>query len=1057
MWINRLVCSFLLLIVCSSSLGHANAIDLSGTWNVRLDEQDVGESESWFDEVKGTPIELPGITGEAGLGEPLSLEPALTKKVFKHLHQRHKYVGAAWYARNVQLDDDWDQQSTSLVLERSIWETTVWINGRKVGSRISLSVPHRYSVADFLKPGDNRIVIRVDNRPVVDIGVLGHAYTDETQTIWNGLIGAIELTTEAAPENQSIQIKNFPLRVKVTGSNLASSEKLEVTAEPIGHDAPAWSRTVSVQGDGQETLIPVPSDTIRTWSEFDPALYRVTCRLQETEASIVTGFREVKADGTKLLINGTPSFMRGTLECCIFPKTGYPPMDSAGWDKVMGTLKEYGLNHLRFHSWCPPEAAFASADRHGIYLQAELPNWTFKMGKLPETDAFFKEEGRRIIREYGHHPSLVFFSLGNELTGDYAYLDEMVKELRPLAPHLLYTSTSYSFSKRGTLPGPEDDFFITQRSKTGWVRGQGFLNQTWPTTDSDYLEGLQCIEIPLVTHEVGQYNVYPNLAELPKYNGNLRAVNYEAIQQDLRSKGRLDQAASYTLNSGKLAALLYKEDIERALRTKGLSGIQLLDLHDFPGQSTATVGLLDSFWDSKGVIEAKDFRRFCAPVVPLIRVPKMAWSAGETFQAEIEIANFGQAVLEDAKVRWEVQSDSGETISSATLAGQNIAIGNGNQVGTIELPLPSIKNAVQWKVTVSIAGTDYANDWNFWVYPNSESDAQTQSNDSAIVVRNFGKPLFDALAQGRRVLFLPKREEIKSPLDGRFIPVFWSPLHFPNQPGSLGTVIDADHPIFADFPTSTHTDWQWWELLATSTSISGSEFGDDFKPMMQFIDKYNRNDLPAILWEAKVGDGSLLVCSLDIESDPQKRIVAAQLKRSVLSYINGSQFAPTHQLEPQQLVKLFQTRPYRIRLDGGSSHPDYPVTNLDDGDPKTIWHTDWRDSNNQYPYALTIELSQPQKVQGLEFVQRSGNPNGRIDRYQVSTSVDGTTWSVIEDVNETETSLRFKQPTVAAFIRFEALSEVNDQPNCAVAELKPILDAGITSVDELGLIEGFNH
>ena len=1055
MWMNRLAYGFLPLLIFSFSCLHAGAVDLSGTWKVRLDEQDVGESESWFDEVKGVPIELPGITGEAGLGEPLSLEPALTKEVFKHLHQRHKYVGAAWYGRDFQLGDDWKQLDASLVLERAIWETTVWINGKKVGSRNSLCVPHRYSVTDFLKPGNNRVVVRVDNRLQVDIGKLGHAYTDETQTIWNGLIGAIELTPEPMPQSQSIQIQAFPLRVKVSGPGTSSPGKLQVIAEPIGHGAPKWTKTIAVQANGQETLIEVPEET-KAWSEFDPALYRVTCRFQGMESSIVTGFREVKAQGTKLLINGTPAFMRGTLECCIFPKTGYPPMDAKGWDKVMGTLKEYGLNHLRFHSWCPPEAAFASADRHGIYLQAELPNWSFKMGKLPKTDAFLIEEGRRIIREYGHHPSFVFFSLGNELTGNYSYLDGMIQELRQLAPHLLYTSTSYSFSKRGALPGPKDDFFISQKTKTGWVRGQGFLNQTWPTTDSDYLQGLQCLDIPLVTHEVGQYNVYPNLAELPKYDGNLRALNYEAIQQDLQSKGRLDQAASYTLNSGKLAAILYKEDIERALRTKGLSGIQLLDLHDFPGQSTATVGLLDSFWDSKGVITADQFRRFCAPVVPLIRMPKMAWSAGETFEAKVEIANFGQSVLQDAEVQWNVQNDTGGTIATGTMPGQDIAIGNGNQVATIELPLPAIKSAVQWKVTVAIAGTDYANDWDFWVYPNFESDEQTQIDDSVVVVRKFGRPLFDALADGQRVLFLPEREEIKSPLDGRFIPVFWSPLHFPNQPGSLGTVIDADHPVFADFPTSTHTDWQWWELLATSTSINGSELGDEFTPMMQFIDKYNRNDLPAIIWEAKVGKGSLLVCSLDVESEPKKRIVAAQLKRSLLAYINSSQFAPTHQLEPKQLIKLFQTRPYRIRFDGGTSHPDYPVTNLDDGDPKTIWHTDWRDSSNQYPYTLTIELSQPRKIQGLEYVPRSGNPNGRIDGYQISTSVDGKAWSAMKDVTEAATSLIFDQPIAAAFIRFEALSEVNDQPNCAIAELKPIFDAGTTSVDELGLIEGFN-
>lgn len=1058
MWNNGLRLTTFLLACCffsagsqASDGGESTPIDLTGSWKVRLDPSDIGEQEKWFGEVAGTPIELPGITGEAGLGEALILEPALTKEVFHHLHQRHKFVGAAWYAREFQLDDERVNSSLSLMLERVIWETKVWINGQLVGSKNSLTTPHRYDVGPLLRPGQNRIVIRVDNRPSVDIGNLGHAYTDETQTIWNGVIGKIQLEHPVP-----IQIKNYPLRVKVSGAGT-----LMVRVEPLQSDAPSvpeWSVDLTeAQTAGGEISIDVPMDQIVRWSEFDPALYRVTCQWNEQQSSLVTGFRDVATDGQKLLINGNPSFMRGTLECCIFPKTGYPPMDAEGWDKVMGTLKEYGLNHLRFHSWCPPEAAFESADRHGIYVQAELPNWTFKMGELPETDQFLIKEGERILREYAHHPSFVFFSMGNELTGDYSFLDKMVEGFHKDAPHLLYTSTSYSFSQRGLKPGPNDDFFITQRTSTDWVRGQGFLNQTWPTTDSDYQKGLGSLPVPLITHEVGQYNVYPNLAELPKYDGNLRALNYEAIQQDLQSKGRLDQADDYTLNSGKLAVALYKEDIERALRTKNLSGIQLLDLHDFPGQSTATVGLLDAFWDSKGLVSPEEFRRFCAPVVPLLRMGKMAWSQGEQFQANVEIANFSSQPIKDAVIQWEIKSDSGQTVASGALQASEIAIGNGIAVGEISVPIDSNQGAAKWTVSVAIKDTDWQNQWNVWVYPKpSLAKSGSDEADGVVVIRQFGKPLFDALASGNRVLFLPQREEIREPLDGRFIPVFWSPLHFPNQPGSLGTMIDAGHPVFSQFPTSTHTDWQWWELLATSTSVSGAGLGPKFQPIMQFVDKFNRNDLPAILWEAKVGPGSLFVCSLDIDSDPEKRIVAAQLKSSILNYVGSDEFDPGLTVPPSKLIDLFQSRPYRIKLAAGTTHPSYPITHLDDGDAKTIWHSDWRDTASQHPYHLVIEMLQPMTVSGLTFQGRSGNPNGNVDQYQISTSVDGENWSVVKQGRKPSASISFDQPVSVSHVRFEALSEVNRQQHCAIAELKPIFESGTTSVDELGLIEGFN-
>ncbi|WP_168567186.1 discoidin domain-containing protein, partial [Crateriforma spongiae] len=926
------------------------------------------------------------------------------------------------------------------------------VNGQKIGSRDSLSTAHRYPVAAVLKPGKNTIVVRVDNRMKVDIGKLGHAYTEETQSIWNGLIGKIALVPKSA-----VKILANPLRVVVS-----TPGDLDVRIKPINGDAkelPWWTKQVSTPGTYE---VPIPSDATVAWSEFNPALYQVDCTLQagdtDHQASLVTGFRSVSTEGTELRINGQKAFMRGTLECCIFPKTGYPPTDEVGWDKVFGTLKKYGLNHLRFHSYCPPEAAFASADRHGIYVQAELPNWTFKMGKLPETDAYLMEEGKRIMEAYSHHPSFVFFSIGNELSGDFQFVDKMVAQLRKLAPHILYTSTSYSFSPRGLLPGPEDDFYISQRTKTGWVRGQGFLNQTVPNTDSDYAEGLKCLDIPLISHEVGQYNVYPNLKELPKYDGNLRALNMEAIQNDLRAKGRLDDAEDYTANSGALARLLYKEDIERALRTKGLSGIQLLDLHDFPGQSTATVGLLDAFWDSKGLISPTEFRRFCSPVVPLVRIEKLTWSDQETFKAKIEVANFGNAALENQQVQWQVENEEGEVLVSDTVSKATIPVGNGNQIVTIEVPLKNVDRASQMRLSVSLDGTEYANDWKFWVYP--ESDSQANSDDVEIV-RAFGKPLFDALAAGRRVLYLPKREEICQPLDGRFIPVFWSPLHFPNQPGALGTVIQSNHPVFDDFPTSPHTDWQWWELLATSTSVDMSWMDPDADstadfPIVQFIDKYNRNALPSILWEAKVGQGLLMVCSLDIESDPQRRLVAKQLKRSILSYLSSEKFSPAISISPKKLLDLFRARPYRIRLAKGTSHPNYALTNCDDNDVKTIWHTDWRDANNQYPYHIIIGFDGPIGVNGIQIHQRNDSSNGVIDDYQISISEDGENWKTIHQGSKPSGKIVFDRSVVAKAVRFEALSEQNGKEDCAIAELSPVFDSGNTGVDELGLIEGFN-
>ena len=1066
-----------LLTLCSgiesnSFASSPDRIDLSGTWQLRLDPEDLGESSGWTFGATDQVIALPGSVGEAGLGTALELEPALTKEVFEHLHQRNSYVGAAWYTKTVELDQAWADSSVTLRMERVLWKSSVWVNGEPCGSQNSLVAPHSYEIGPLLRPGANTIAIRIDNRMQVNLGVLGHAYTEQTQTIWNGIIGAFELIRQDALRLESSQVRPQPidgaLPFKLQIGNHAdrpSAAQIRIKAIPLGQSKAVAeiAQNVTLPVGSQAIDLAFPTESLTPWSEFNPQLYRFEIEVEAgekvLEKEITSGIRDVATKDRLIKINGKPSFMRGTLECAIFPKTGYPPMDLAGWDKVFSTAKAYGLNHIRFHSWCPPEAAFASADRHGIYIQAELPNWTFKNGQDPVVDSFLEEEGQRIIREYSHHPSFVYFSMGNELTGDYAYLDGLIQRLRQQAPHLLYTSTTYSFSERGAKEGPEDDYFVTQRSNSGWVRGQGFINTNWPTTDSDYAEGMSSIDIPLITHEVGQYNVYPNLAELPKYDGNLRALNFEAIQQDLERKGLLHKAEAFTRNSGALAAILYKEDIERALRTKDLSGIQLLDLHDFPGQSTATVGLLDAFWDSKGIIEASEFRRFCSPIVPLVKMPKFAWKTDETFTGAIELANFSDSDLKNARIQWSLKDSHGATIASDTISVASAPPGNGHEIGQIHAPLAGVKQASQLTLEVRLEGTEYANSWHLWAYP----EGPALEPENVVVFRRYGKPLFDALAEGKNVLFLPSVEEIKQPLAGRFIPVFWSPLHFPDQAGSLGTLIDASHPAFAAFPTSTHTDWQWWELLATSTSVNADAFVPSFQPAMQFIDKYNRNSTPAVLWETKVGPGKLFVCTLDIESDPERRIVAQQLKKSLLAYVASPAFQPTFEMSPQQLTSLFQATPYRIELTQGTSHSSKSFANIFDGKAETFWHSDWSDPASNYPYVVTIELKEPLKVAGLRYLPRQNGAKARIGQYRVESSQDGKSWATVAEGTFPDSAesqeARFAVSVQSLFLRFTALSDASGEniPHAAIAELAPIFDDGYRQVDDLGLIEGFNH
>ena len=137
-----------------------------------------------------------------------------------------------------------------------------------------------------------------------------------------------------------------------------------------------------------------------------------------------------------------------------------------------------------------------------------------------------------------------------------------------------------------------------KRKKDGYEDKEYLIRKS--LVDKDFRASVDGMEVPTVTHEVGQYSVYPDLSEIAKYTGTLLPLNFMAVRNDLEKKGRLDKASAYLQASGKLAAILYKEEVERALKTPGISGFQLLDLHDFPGQGTALVGLLNAFWGEQG-------------------------------------------------------------------------------------------------------------------------------------------------------------------------------------------------------------------------------------------------------------------------------------------------------------------------------------------------------------------------------------------------------------------------------------------------------------------------
>lgn len=871
----------LVLAACSQQRG---VIDLSGTWEVSLDSL-----------VSFQSITLPGTTDDAGLGEPNTLEPAITGPQIQRLTRRHSFIGAAFYRREIDIPESMAGKPLALTLERVLWTSRVWVDGQPLdGEEESLTTAHRYTIPEGLSEGRHTLMLRIDNREryALSASKLAHAYTNDTQIIWNGVLG--EMTLRALEPVEIARVDVYPDAVAQTA---------RVVTTLVRHDADIQSAILGYRPKGgrlTENRIELPQDVTQVeyvlelgphatlWDEFTPKMQELTVSCGRDRRSVKYGLRDFKRAGDHFEINGRRIFLRGTLNCCIYPLTGTPPMDEKGWEKEFKVCREWGLNHIRFHSWCPPDAAFRVADRMGLYLQVELPDWARNIGQ-DYMNRFLQSEYDRIVADYGNHPSFVMLTCGNELDRGYDWLDWMLRYMKEKDPRHLYSNSTYSMGAgHKGYPEPEDEFYVASRTYKGQIRGQDYLDSETPDFTHDFTPYVD-FDLPIVSHEVGQYSVYPHLSEIDKYTGVLDPLNFKGIRNEMASKGLLDKAEEWTMASGRLSALLYKEEVERALKTPRISGFQLLGLQDFSGQSTALVGLVDAFWDNKGLVSPEWFRQACASVTPLVRFSSPWWTNDQVFTAGVEIANYGAADLK-ADIVWALK-DGGRKIASGVFKALNLPTG-GNTVidGRIEADLSKVADAAALTLEVGIKGTKWHNSWNVWVYP-----AEADEDAGEVVLARTLDEARPVLERGGTVLLSPDPATLRGE-KGKFVPVFWSPVFFPMEAGTMGILCDPGHPALAGFPTEMHSDWQWWYLAKHSMALDLDQL-PQAGTIVEAVDNFTRNRHLAYIFEARCGEGRVLVSSMDLLGEEGAgRPDVRQLRASLLDYMNSPKFKPAGEM-----------------------------------------------------------------------------------------------------------------------------------------------------------------
>lgn len=941
----------LFINACSAVPEHSirEKISLGGEWSFSLDTLQSGINERWFDKDLPETVKLPGTLDENGKGIINNNHQETMR-----LSRERTFEGWSWFRKSITIPAEWQGKNIRMIMERTK-PSIVWVDSTKAGTSNFILTPQIYDLSSLLTPGSHSVTILVNNgRGSVPQGITGsHAWTDHTQTNWNGIIG--EFCLEASNPDYIESVKVYPdsnlksilvkTKVYLSGDEerkAAISLKAESWNTPEKHSSGKKAFNVILKPGLNEMELNYKMDNKPAlWSEFNPALYNLSVTLSGNKikdtASVSFGMRKFKTSGTQFSINDAVTFLRGKHDACVFPLTGHPPMDIESWRKVFRIAKSYNINFYRFHSWTPPKAAFDAADIEGIYMQPELPFWGgFRKNDNSGLNNFLLKTGENILESYGNHASFVMFALGNELSGEQEVMNDFVRHFKSVdnRPLMAYGSNNYlgymgqakgEDYYAGCRIGPDTDTTYSTHIRASFSFADaydgGYINGRYPSSDLDYSRAILKCTVPAISTEVGQYQIYPDYDEIKKYTGVLKPWNFLVFKKRLEENGLGEQALDFFKASGALSMICYRADIEMAMRTPGFGGFHLLDLQDFPGQGTALIGILDAFMDSKGLITPEEFSHFCNRVVPLLVTEKFCWTNKEALKGKIRVANYSEKEIGNQNVSWNLKNSKNEIVKEG---GAIVSLEQGALTDIADLNIDLSKFSSPEKTTLNIVldGTEFKNSYPLWVYPSLDEVAIPEG---ITISSRLDNNTMEKLAGGGRVLLFPdKKEVMEQSVGGLFITDYWNYRMFkgisennkkPVSPGTMGILTNPQHPIFNEFPTEFHSNWQWWPIVKESRPFILDNAPAKYLPIVQVVDNIERNHKLGLIFEFSVGRGKLLVCMSDLKA-VQDKPEAKQFYSSILKYMASEKFTPATAINAAELKNLFKATVSRGKITG---------------------------------------------------------------------------------------------------------------------------------------------
>ena len=825
--------------------------------------------------------------------------------------------GCFFYRRTVELDRT---GKAVLAFEGVRNQVHVWINGTFVAFRAGFSTPFELAIPKgVLRKGPNEIVLAVSNNP--NLGYCDYVTgltTRSTFRATGGVNGNLELRF---PKNDLADV------YVTTAADLQTFTVHVAGGVPFAY-AIADGDTVVAEGraSGDFTL---PAAGYTFWSPENPKRDALTLTTAQGAYRQAFGLRRLTADGEKLRLNGRPVYLRGVTEHCYFPKTLHLPRDLGYYRMITAKRKELGFNFVRFHTFVPPVEYLEATDELGMVVHIESPNF------VPEP------EFAAIIAFARRHPSVMIYCTGNETRIDRlaeAYLRDVAEMVHARTDSLFSPMSAMRGIEYALVSGKDptvakpfrhnaermarvasfcDLFTSYQLGLTSYES----LNKG-TSADLDAWGEAYCGR-PRTSHEICIDSSYVDfgLEKLyPPDSPILKAGLFSEPRRMLAEKGLLGRADIYFRNSCEWMRRIRKFTFEKLRAADRVAGYDFLgDINTHWHTFGYSVGMMDEFYRLKPGETVANVRRYNAAAVLLADLGSdFNVSAGQTKRVALSVSNYADEAP-DATLDVVLEaSDSGARVWGASRAVGTVANGRLSRLGAFAVAIPASDAVRKYRLRATFAGGTVRaeNEWEIYAFP---PVAARPTPINVKVVKDIGETeLVDALARGERVLLFGTGP-FKS------LPTTYRIGMAGRCSGNYATVIKNGHPALEGLPHDGFCGWQFRRLMEGGCAVQ-IEAGVPFDPIIDIASSVKFPIRQAGLFEYRVGEGRLLVCSFAFDADDP---AANWLRARLIDYAAGAAFDPPQRLTPEQLLAVIRAP----RLSGAQNqnrarNPGDPSSNV---------------------------------------------------------------------------------------------------------------------------------